>query len=60
MAAADAIGRKSAFRRGLNATRLAVASAVSVPIVLIVAYAVTVVTWTEERSLSRSPVASYT
>jgi hypothetical protein len=52
MAAADAVGRKSAFRRGLNATRLAVASAVTVLIVLIVAYAVTVVTRTEELSLS--------
>jgi hypothetical protein len=52
MAAADAVGRKSAFRRGLNATRLAVASAVMVLIVLIVAYAVTVVTRTEELSLS--------
>ncbi|PUZ67191.1 hypothetical protein GQ55_3G413500 [Panicum hallii var. hallii] len=52
MAADDAVGRKSAFRRGLNATRLAVASAVTVLIVLIVAYAVTVVTRTEELSLS--------
>ncbi|RLN00771.1 uncharacterized protein C2845_PM06G29310 [Panicum miliaceum] len=52
MAAADAIGRKSAFRRGLNVTRLAVASAVTVLIVLIVAYAVTVINRTEELSLS--------
>ena len=51
-AASDAVGRKSAFRRGLNATRLAVASAVTVLIVMVVAYAITVVSRTEELSLA--------
>ncbi|KAG2629472.1 hypothetical protein PVAP13_3KG467700 [Panicum virgatum] len=51
-AAADAVGRKSAFRRGLNATRVAVASAVTVLIVITVAHAVTVVFRPEHLYLS--------
>jgi len=51
-AAADAVGRKSAFRRGLNATRVAVASAVTVLIVITVAHAVTVVFRPEQLYLS--------
>jgi len=51
-AAADAVGRKSAFRRGLNATRVAVASAVTVLIVITLAHAVTVVFRPEQLYLS--------
>ncbi|CAO2203184.1 unnamed protein product [Urochloa humidicola] len=52
MAAADAVGKKSVFRRGINATRLALAAAVTVLIIVIVVYAIVVVSRTEKLALS--------